>query len=336
MKTRRLLTIAAAAALSTSISAQDGYTLRTLTFEDSDYRGSGSMQSTGKADWSSLIDSPQYGGKLLYGESGSGSTTSYYYWADEDNTMLAHEFPLNWGSYCYWGGGQAISNYNSGDVEAYGDFTHQLTAFKEGVKGMAQTGGGYDGSDNFCVDYGYHDNSGYSSDNVPAIYFYDGEARVIDHMYVNNICYNVGCYVNGNGLTAKIGDSDWVKLVATGYDANGDKITDKTAEIYLCNGPDNIVEDWTRFDLSVLGPVTRVEFNVTGSSDNGYGFSQPAYFAYDNVAVRFPATTGISAVNGQQTAWPDADAPAYNLGGQRVGKNYKGVVIVNGRKVLRK
>ena len=48
--------------------------------------------------------------------------------------------------------------------------------------------------------------------------------------------------------------------------------------------------DWTRFDLSGLGAVTKVEFNITGSSDNGYGFSQPAYFAYDDVAVRFEKT----------------------------------------------
>lgn len=45
--------------------------------------------------------------------------------------------------------------------------------------------------------------------------------------------------------------------------------------------------DWTKWDLSGLGKVLKVTFNVTGSSDNGYGFSQPAYFAYDDVAVRF-------------------------------------------------
>lgn len=33
--------------------------------------------------------------------------------------------------------------------------------------------------------------------------------------------------------------------------------------------------------------MVSVEFNITGSSDNGYGYSQPAYFAYDDVAVRF-------------------------------------------------
>lgn len=45
--------------------------------------------------------------------------------------------------------------------------------------------------------------------------------------------------------------------------------------------------------------------------------------------------TGINAIdNGPLTI--DANAPMYNLAGQRVGKNYKGVVIVNGKKVVLK
>ena len=104
-------------------------------------------------------------------------------------------------------------------------------------------------------------------------------------MYVTNTTYALNCYIDGNGLTAKIGDDDWVKLVAIGYDASGTKTGE--ASIYLCNGPDNIVRDWTKWDLSGLGKINKVTFNVTGSSDNGYGFSQPAYFAYDDVAVRF-------------------------------------------------
>jgi hypothetical protein len=76
-----------------------------------------------------------------------------------------------------------------------------------------------------------------------------------------------------------------VKAVAIGYDADGNE--PGRVEIYLCNGPDNIVTEWTKWDLSSLGKVVKVDFNITGSSDNGYGFSQPAYFAYDDVAVRF-------------------------------------------------
>ena len=48
-----------------------------------------------------------------------------------------------------------------------------------------------------------------------------------------------------------------------------------------------IITEWAKWDLSGLGKVVSIEFNITGSSDNGYGYSQPAYFAYDDVAVRF-------------------------------------------------
>ncbi|UVR74302.1 DUF4465 domain-containing protein [Bacteroides xylanisolvens] len=52
-------------------------------------------------------------------------------------------------------------------------------------------------------------------------------------------------------------------------------------------GAEGNILEWTKWDLSALGKVVKIDFNVTGSNDNGYGFSQPAYFAYDDVAVRF-------------------------------------------------
>lgn len=261
-----------------------GYELRVLTFEDADYKGGTNF--AGKSDWSSLIDSPQYGGSMLYG-GGSGFDTleKAYKWTDSGNTELSSRLCNGYGAYCYWSGGHAVSNYASSDYVTNGDFNHQLTVYKAGAEGDVRTGGGHNGSNNFAVHFGYKDGSQFNmTEELPALSFSDGMARVIDHMYVNNICYALNCYLNGNGLTAKIDDTDWVKLVATGYDGSA-----KTGEasIYLCNGPKNIIMDWTKFDLSSLGAVTKVEFNVTGSSDNGYGFSQPAYFAYDDVAVRF-------------------------------------------------
>ena len=261
-----------------------GYELRVLTFEDADYKGGTNF--AGKSDWSSLIDSPQYGGSMLYGEgSGVDSLEKAYKWTDSGNTELSSRLCNGYGAYCYWSGGHAVSNYASSDFVTNGDFNHQLTVYKAGAEGDVRTGGGHNGSNNFAVHFGYKDGSQFNmTEELPALSFSDGMARVIDHMYVNNICYALNCYLNGNGLTAKIDDTDWVKLVATGYDGSA-----KTGEasIYLCNGPKNIIMDWTKFDLSSLGAVTKVEFNVTGSSDNGYGFSQPAYFAYDDVAVRF-------------------------------------------------
>lgn len=285
--------ILATAVLVTSVAyaQQHDYQLKTLTFEN----------------LSDQIDQEQYGGPLLYGDGmGFYSQEEAYQWTDSTETGLSHVLPYNWGSYCYWGGGHAVSHYVSGQDSLYGDFNSQLTVYKEGVLGIQTTQGGHNESDNFAVHYGYTDNSGWAGDVLPDIHFFDGKARIVDHMYITNTCYAINVFGNGNGLSAKISDSDWVKVLAIGY-GDQDEITD-TAEIYLCNGPENIVHDWTKFDLSSLGRVVRIEFNVTGSSDNGYGFSQPAYFAYDDVAVRFyegdelttqqpGAATGLFVVN---------------------------------------
>ena len=280
-----LALVMAVSLLPVSAFAADDYELRVLTFEDADYKG-GTNFANGN-NWSSLIDDPQYMGPLLYGSGGGfSSEEEAYKWTDANNTGLTHVFPYNYGSYCYWGGGHAISNYSTGDIKNYGGFEAQLTVYKKGVSGLSRTGGGHNGSNNFAVHYGYIDGSEYNkTDVLPTLTFADGSEHVIDHMYVNNTTYLLNCLVNGNDLTAKIGPDDWVKLVATGYDTKGAK-TGETG-IYLCNGPDNIIMDWTKWDLSGLGKVAKVTFNVTGSSDNGYGFSQPAYFAYDDVAVRF-------------------------------------------------
>ncbi len=272
---------------------ETNYDLRVLTFEDKDWKAG--TNCAGGEDWSSLIDEPQYGGPLLYGDGGMGffDEDDYYHWEDFDNTFLSSMLSYAWGSWCYWSGGHAVSNYASGDFSSYGGFESQLTVYKKGVDGLAQKGAGHNGSDNFAVHYGYSDSSGYSmsEEDLPMLYFADGEARVIDHMYVNNTCYALNAYLEGNGLTPKISEDDWVKIVATADNGN-------TAEFYLCNGPSNIVTDWTKWDLSGLGEVTCVWFNITGSSDNGFGFSQPAYFAYDDVAVRFPKQADVTIGTG--------------------------------------
>ena len=281
-----------------AFAAEPDYELRVLTFEDADYKGGTNF--AGGNNWTSLIDSPQYGGKMLYGESGGGvdSVDAAYKWTDKNNTWLSNTLSEGYGSWCYWSGGHAVSNYVSGEISKYGGFESQLTVYKKDVSGLERTGGGHNGSNNFAVHYGYADNSGYglTEASLPALTFADGTARVIDHMYVNNTDYALNCYIDGNGLTAKIGDDDWVKLVATGYNAAGEKTG--TASIYLCNGPKNIMMDWTKWDLSGLGKVLKVTFNVTGSSDNGYGFSQPAYFAYDAVAVRFEKAAAVVPATG--------------------------------------
>ena len=261
---------------------EDEVTLRILTFEDADYVGSSNM--LGNKDWSSLIDDPEYGaGGLLYGESMFMESIKLgkYEWYDEGNTELAHRFlGGSFGTLDYAGGGHAISNYVETDL-ALGDYTRQLSVV---VKDPVTGNGGCDGSRNFAMHYGYIDNSGFGmTSNLPQIYFHDGVARVIDHMYIAPNTYLANCVTNGNGLTDPLGNEGYVNIIAIAY--NGEtKVGELKFELANENG---FIDKWTKWDLSSLGKVTKIEFNMEGDSDNGYGFSQPAYFAYDNVAVQF-------------------------------------------------
>lgn len=242
---------------------------RVLTFEDSDWKGG--LNYVGQASWSSLVDNVQYGGNLLYPKSADYSydDVELYRWADEGNTYLAHEFCNGFGDKAYWGGGMAISNYTNANYTK-SSYTSQLEI---------PAAGGHNGSKNFCVHNGY---ASYPGAPLPTLYFSDGKERMIDHMYVINTCYALNDMTNAYS-TFKIGE-DWFKIIATGYSAAGD--VTGTAEFYLAKDGE-FVTSWTKFDLSPLGKVQKVEFNLDGSCQNAWGMSTPAYFAYDDVEVWF-------------------------------------------------
>ena len=77
------------------MSASAQYTLRTLTFEDEDYAGT-QANYLGYYNWSSLIDSPQYGGTLLYGANHGDTTQVYtstnYKWYDGEKHKLLYNY----------------------------------------------------------------------------------------------------------------------------------------------------------------------------------------------------------------------------------------------------
>ena len=252
------------------------YTLRTLSFEDSDAKFAGYTLYGGAEinTWSDLIDDMQYGGSLTY----TDYMEDTYYWYDEGNTELFHSFetPL-------WGGGHVVSNYITEDYETlpegyYGWYELQ----------MSNPIGGNNGSANFAVHNGYSDffNSQIYDASLQTLEFADGVERVIDHMYVTNTCYVLNSLTYGDGFNAPASESTYIKVVAYGYNAAEEETG--SVEFALCeNGV--LVTEWTKWDLSPLGKVVKVAFNFSASEDQigSYGMNCPAYFAYDDVAVRF-------------------------------------------------
>ena len=63
------------------------------------------------------------------------------------------------------------------------------------------------------------------------------------------------------------------------------------------------------------------------------GILIPFYQKMEIAPTVSPVTTGISNI---EAAANDKNAPIYNLAGQRVGKDYKGVVIKNGQKYIQR
>lgn len=240
-----------------------------LTFEDADYQGTDNG-GKGFADWSSLIDDPQYGGSLLYPADEDG--TWFYNWNDDNNTFLASELTNNYGDRQFWGGGHAVSDYTDANL-ANGDYLHQLAI---------PAAAGHNGSKNFCVHNGcVAEGDTYSK--RPSFYFKDNVGRVVDHMWVMNTTYVVNSIVNGDGQSPAFGDGDFLKAIAIGIDAAGEETG--RCEIYLAKDTDYLKE-WTQWPLASLGKVVRIEFNIEGSKTNDYGLTTPAYFAYDDVTVQ--------------------------------------------------
>ena len=106
-------------------------------------------------------------------------------------------------------------------------------------------------------------------------------------MYITNICYVLNSLVYGDGYNPPANDTTKLFAVAVGQDANGHEISRTTFALY--NGKNSVVTTWQKWDLSVLGEVNAIAFNIVGTNDlyGQWGLNAPAYFAYDDVAVRF-------------------------------------------------
>ena len=254
----------------------ESYTLRTLSFEDSAAQFTAYTLYGGKeiATWSDLVDDMQYGGSLTY----TDYTSDTYYWYDEGNTELFHSFTTP-----YWTGGHVISNYVLESYETLPDGCYGWYEVQ-----MSTPLGGHDGSANFAVHNGYIDsfNSQIYDAQLQGWEFADGIERVVDHMWVTNTNYVLNSLTFGDGFNAPATEATYIRLVAYGYNANDEETG--SVEISLCEGGVPITE-WHKFDLSSLGKVLRVVFNFAASEDQigQYGLNCPAYFAYDDVAVRF-------------------------------------------------
>ncbi|MBO4656231.1 MAG: DUF4465 domain-containing protein [Bacteroidales bacterium] len=226
--------------------------------------------------WDALIDSPQYGGPLIYGDY-DAQTWSYhadYTWEDPITGLEFRGFPDYWGSVCFSSGGEVISNYVY--QNPYGaDFNRQLE-----VPVAPPTG------NNFIVHFG--------DDNLSSpksyLYFKDGKAKRITSMKVIPTNYLINSCVYGDNYFGPLASDSFIEIIITGFDSDNQEyvLMEK-----LLDGKDVAAYkkgtkfQWKTLDLSFMGPITKIGFEVSGSKDcyGEWGFNAPAYFAYCDLVV---------------------------------------------------
>jgi hypothetical protein len=155
--------------------------------------------------------------------------------------------------------------------------------------------GGHNGSNNFALHYGYKDNIWTTAwDGRTIIRLADStKTALFTEFYVMNSTYAVRSMEYGDNF-AKIfsyADKDWFKLIIDGLDVNGNVVrtmdTVYLADFRRSSSP-GILRDWKRVDLTPLGRVTAIRFDMLSSDTIPYGLNTPAYFCFDDLTVVLP------------------------------------------------
>jgi hypothetical protein len=213
----------------------------------------------------------------------------YYYYHDTATGLYMGLNPDAYDptQYNMWGGGICISRWNNMTTPGW---TNQCSVYYDDGYGH----GGYDGSETFAFHYGYKDESGYGVDARSYISFRDTSKRcTFNYFYVMNNTYAVLSMENGDSFATRPLDyahHDYFRLIIDGL--NGSGVVTASDTVYLADFRDNskpgILKDWEYVDLSSLGSVNALRFDMQGSLDNGYGLATPAYFCFDDLTVILP------------------------------------------------
>lgn len=220
--------------------------------------------------WNALIDSPEYGGKLLYGASGSGyaDDEEVYEWTDEATSL--HSKLNGDNSTAFWSGGVAVSNYHCDITD--GGYEKQLSL---------PTGTEVHSGNNFIVAYGYNDGNWNS---CPVFDFKDGKARKVKGLWVTNTSYFLHSLGYGDKFNSSATDKTFIDVTFEGFDSAG--ISQGKVKCRIQDGKKSLT-DWAYVDLSSLGAINSMKVNYEFSDDqnNGYGFAAPAYIAIDDIEI---------------------------------------------------
>jgi Domain of unknown function (DUF4465)/Secretion system C-terminal sorting domain len=178
-------------------------------------------------------------------------------------------FLNSYSSFGYWESGWAYSNKLDSTTSGYTN-EYATKALK-----------GYNGSLKYAV----------AQQGAKVKLTGNGAGKVVSGFYVSNGTYAYNSMKSGDMFAKKFGgvsgnDPDWFLLTIKKYNA-GVLATD-SVNFYLAdyrfsnNAQDYIVKNWAWVDLTTLGNVDSLYFNLRSSDVGAFGMNTPAFFCMDN------------------------------------------------------
>ena len=183
-------------------------------------------------------------------------------------------------------------------------------------------GGAYEGT-NYAVAYYSAPSDWFAGYTDPLTLTNSAEPQTVTGFYITNTVYTLDAILNGDYASDAFAQGDYMSVTAKGY--NG---AEKTGEVvfYLADYRSENTEEhfalstWKWFDLSSLGAVTRVEFEIFTTKSDDYGFTTPTYFCLDNFGAEKPVSTGVDKTQGDKVPCTKVlmDGQIFILRGERM------------------
>lgn len=200
------------------------------------------------------------GGQYYNGSDGAGSFTS-------GGASFTNNYNTTFLSWDGW----SVSNTSDTTTA---DFTNQYSAITGGANSGSQYGMYYEP---FAL--------------APSVDF--GAPVTVQNASVTNATYPYLSMLNGDAFAKQFGgptgnDPDWFLLTISGVDSSGGLLG--SVDFYLAdyrfadNAQDYIVAEWTTVDLTSLGVVYGLQFDLSSSDVGEFGMNTPGYVAFDDLS----------------------------------------------------
>jgi len=237
------------------------------------------------------------------------------------DAIFENVFDTTWGFPGYWLSGFSYSN-----------MTDSTTTTGPGNKYSSRAGSGYGNSTNYIV----------SNNNTTIVLTGTAANNIVSGFFVTNGTYTANSMRDGDSFAKKFGgtsgnDADWFLLTIKGF--TGGNLTSDSVNSYLAdyrfpnNTQDYIVKDWQWVDLTSLGAIDSVYFELSSSDVGSFGMNTPSFFCIDNFNDQNVGINNLTHTTKDFTLYPNPTINIINIKLEQT-INTLTIIDISGKTVL--